>query len=392
MNDLDGDVRPPKPQSRSLLGQALQLQRLELLVVKVPQKESFRSAVGVRYHREALFLRLYDDAGHWGIGECSCRPDPFFNHEFLHGAMMMVQDHLWPLLPRKGSLGAILAAIDRIREWPFTRAAVVEALLDLLRRRGTEDGVDHWPGSRLQDIPIGISLGLFPHAEAALERIGQAVARGYRRVKLKVKAGMDLAFLTELRRQHPTLALLFDANATGTADDLPFFDQLAEFQPTAIEQPFAKGRLDLCLKLKEATPSLRICLDEEILGRGDVFNAGRLGAADEINLKPGRVGGQIAALEVIDEAASQHLPLWIGGMFETGVGRLQNLRMASLLTDATAHDLSPSSRYFDRDVVQSPPTMNTKGLIALPEQSSPQLDDDAFRDFLVTKLLLEKRA
>ncbi len=359
----------------AVLERPLTLERLELRLVVLPQVEPFRSAVGVRRERRALFVRWHDADGAWGIGECSCRPDPFFSGEFVAGAWRVLTDYAAPLLPRRGSLADAAAALARIRGWNFTTAAVLDAACDLLRRRGEPDLLDCWPQPRTPRVPIGISLGLFDSAPAAVERVRRAVGEGYRRVKLKIAPAMDRAPLAAIRDAFPDLHLAFDANGSCGAADLGFVAALAELAPAAVEQPFAPGRLDLAADLKRRRPGLRICLDESITDLGLLAAAHRLGALDELNVKPGRLGGPLETFRVLGFCRRHAIPAWVGGMFETGVGRWANLRVASRLPEATAHDLSPSRRYFPVDVVAAPVEMAADGTIDLADDSPVELDE-----------------
>ncbi|MFQ5674436.1 MAG: o-succinylbenzoate synthase [bacterium] len=359
--------------------------------VTVPLKEPFRSAIGIRNDRLALFVIWFDKHGNWGIGECSCRPDPFFNGEFLDGAVAVIRDFIFPLLPAAASLAEINRALGKIRNWPFTRAAVLDAALDLLRRTGHPDLLDAMPGERVVRIPVGISLGLFASPGQAVQRVRRAVEEGYRRVKLKISPSMDWATLAAIRSEFPQLHLGFDANGSFTADDLDFLFGLAKFDPVMVEQPFAPHRLDLCVKLKQKTPDLKICLDESISSIGELITAHQVHAFDELNVKPGRLGGAIETVRILAACKERGIPAWVGGMFETGVGRLANLRVASCLPDAQAHDLSPASRYFARDVVKQPVTMDADGFIELRDDSPIELDNQALAEFQTDKWTLAKK-
>ncbi len=370
------------------LDSELVLERLELLELAVPQRESFRSAIGVRDERRALFVRWFGADGAWGIGECSCRPDPYFNGEFLAGARSVIEHFVFPALPRRGTVRDLVAVLGRLRGWNFTAAAVEAAACDLLRRQGIADPVDMWPHAKVERVPVGISLGIFDSAQAAVERVGREVAEGYRRIKLKISPGVERTILERVRSAFPELRLGFDANGSFGAGDLDFLASLAELGPAAIEQPFAPDRLDLCRRLKERQPDLRICLDESLTGVGLTAAARELGALDEVNLKPGRVGGALASLEILDHCRRHQLPAWVGGMFETGVGRAQNLRFAACLPAAQAHDLSPSRRYFSVDVLRRPIEMSSEGHVAVPG-APVELDEEVVERLTADRRVLE---
>ena len=378
------------PPLNRILERPVDLARLELLEVVIPQVEVFRSAVGVRRERRALLVRWWDSDGSWGLGECSCRPDPFFSGEFVAGAWQVLETWALALLPRQGCLGEVEVALRKIRGWPFATSAVLDAVLDLGRRRGLPDALDAWSGPRLSRVPVGISLGLFPDHETALARVSEAVDAGYRRIKLKVSPGMDPAVLEAIRSAYPDIHLSLDANGSLAAGDRELLKALARLRPAVLEQPFPPGRLDLCQDLRREMPSLRLCLDESLTDLGLVVSAHRLGALDEVNLKPGRVGGQLEALRILDYCQQERVPIWVGGMFETSLGRLANLRLAARVFDATAHDLSPSSRYFTRDLVTTPLEMDPDGHIDLGGETPSCIDEQALAELTTRRVELVK--
>ncbi len=371
------------------LDHELDLERLELLELAVPQLETFRAAIGVRNERRALLVRWFAPDGTWGIGECSCRPDPYFNGEFLAGARSVIEQFVFPALPRHGTVRGLVEVLDRLRGWSFTAAAVLDAARDLLRRQGASDPIDLWPHPRAERVPVGISLGIFESAEAAIERVAREAQEGYRRIKLKISPEVDRDILAQLRTEFPELHLGFDANGSFGEKDIDFVSGLAELEPVAVEQPFAPDRLDLSSELKRRRPGLRLCLDESLTGIGLVAAARQLQALDEVNLKPGRVGGVLRSLEILEYCRGHELPAWIGGMFETGVGRAQNLRIASCLPGADAHDLSPSRRYFAVDVLRQPIEMDSDGKVAVPE-APVEIDEDIVKRLTVDRRVLVK--
>ena len=366
--------RAASPDSTSR--EVVEFDRLELVEARVPQVESFRSAIGSRVERQVLYVRWKCPDGSWGIGECSCRPDPFYSAEFNSGVVELLRSQVVPRVESEGTLGDLRKLLDRIRGWPFARAAVLDAALDLVRRRGGSDYMDAVP-VQTRDVPAGVSLGLFETADAAVERVGRSRDAGYRRVKMKVRPDMDLEPLRAVRATYPDAVLAFDANGSCEASDIPgFVRALADLAPVMVEQPFPASRLDWCVEAKDHCPGLRICLDESIEDVGNLEVALQLGAIDELNVKPGRVGGQAAALELVERCEKADLPAWVGGMFETGVGRAANLRVAARVRGAVAHDLSPSRRYFATDVVRDPLEMRADGTIELGDERPVDLDEE----------------
>ena len=206
-----------------------------------------------------------------------------FTGEFVDGAIGVLRDFVFPSLLARGTVREVVAAASKVRGWNFTVAALLEAVFDLLRRKGLPDVLDAWPVAPLARVPVGISLPLFDTPDEAAARVEQAVAAGYRRIKLKVAPGMNLDTLAAARSAFPSMYLGFDANGACTEDDQSFLDVLAAFEPAFLEQPFAPDRLDLCTALKEHRPALKLCLDESIDALGDLITAHRLGALDELN-------------------------------------------------------------------------------------------------------------
>ena len=364
------------------------LATLSLIELSIPQL-AFRSAIGERLNRRALLVRWTDRDGCWGLGECSCRPDPFFNGEFVDGAYDVIRDFVFPLLPARCSIADLASLLRRFRGWNFTVATVLEAACDLLRRKGLPDPLLDAGPPLVERVPVGISLGLFDGASEAVERVTLAVEQGYQRVKMKVAPSMNLEPLRAVRSEFPDLHLGFDANGSCGEGDRDFVRQLVELRPSCLEQPSSPDRLDLSRALHREFADLRICLDESVSAVGDLIAAHRLEALDEVNIKPGRVGGQIAVVEILEYCASNGIPAWVGGMFETSVGRVANLRVAARLIGAAGHDLSPPSAYLAEDVAREPLRMSADGFYEVGEESPVEVDEDAIDRLHVRKLDLE---
>jgi O-succinylbenzoate synthase len=258
--------------------------------------------------------------------------------------------------------------LTRIRGWEFVKTALLDAVHDLWRRQGLDDPLAAWDVARIERVPVGISLGLFSNRETMLKRIEKALADGYRRIKLKIKPGLDRDYLTAAFDAFPEAYLGCDANGSFDETTMDQLIALTDSDLAMIEQPFAPDRLDLCAELKNRRPQLHICLDESVTGIGNLTTARFLKSLDELNIKPGRVGGFWSVKELADECKAAQLPVWIGGMFETGIGRAANLRLAACFPRARAHDLSPSKRYFSEDLVCDPVDMDAAGTIEPPPE------------------------
>jgi O-succinylbenzoate synthase len=348
-----------------LLDTPAPLARLEILHLTLPRRYTFRSAIGIRAEKQALMVRWWAPDGSWGVGEASCRADPLYSGEFIDGAVLMLRDHLAPMLSASGTIGDLAAACGRIRGWPFATAAVLSAAMDALRRQGIPDPIDRWSAPRRFQVPAGSSLGLFLTAEETIDAVAASSAKGYRRVKLKISPSMDLGVLSAVRTTFPDLTLTFDANGSFGPEHIDALADLSALRPLMLEQPFPPGRLDLDRRLKDAAPTLPLCLDESITDVGALYTAGMLGVLDVVNIKPGRIGGPLACDDALRWCQERGVSAWIGGMFETGVGRHANLRAASCLPDAVAHDVSPPSAYLAEDIVAVPMVLSSDGTIAL---------------------------
>lgn len=377
-------------QFENILKTKITLQKFEILEIAIPQVENFRSAVGVRNERLALIVKWTDENGNFGVGESSCRPDPFFNNEFVSASILILKDYVFPLLEKFETVGSALQKFSKIRGWNFTVSAVIDAVLDLIRKSGGNDFYSEYQVERTEKVPVGISLGLYKSEKIAVERVRRAVSDGFRRVKLKISPKMNFRTLDAIREEFPNLKIGFDANGSFRKVDKNIFQRLMKLNPLTIEQPFPPSRIDLGVELKSLIPETNICLDESITGIGDLISAFKCSALDEVNVKPGRVGGQFYTVEIIEFCKINSLPAWVGGMFESGVGRTNNLRVASMLPNALAHDLSPSNRYFVSDIVKNPIQMNGTGLIDVPKGLKAELDEEIVQVFLKQRIFLEK--
>ncbi|TNE49907.1 MAG: hypothetical protein EP343_10275 [Deltaproteobacteria bacterium] len=213
-----------------------------------------------------------------------------------------------------------------------------------------------------------LSLGLYPTIKALLQSVSEAREEGYRRIKLKIKPGLPTDYLAEVHTTFPDQCLSWDANGSFSEENMKELVALAALNPHSIEQPFPPDRLDLAAKFKRRAPTARVCLDEGVAAIGHLHTALQLGALDELNIKPGRVGGIDTAISLAKQCQQEGIQTWVGGMFECGIGRVANLRFAGCIPDALAHDLSPSERYFEEDLIASPPTMDLDDTIRLPEK------------------------
>lgn len=349
---------------------ALRVERIEALRTRVPLVRPFRTSFGVQHERDVLLVRVCSEAAD-GWGECVAPAAPVYSEEFTDGAAIVLRDHLAPAL--SDDLDALdLGVLDRrtahIKGHRMARAAVECAILDAqLRMAGVS--LAHHLGAVRTHVPAGVSVGIpAGGADELIEQISAHLDEGYVRIKAKVAHGFDVGPMRAVREHFgATLALQVDANAGFDADDgshQKVLDGLDELGLTMIEQPFSPDRLSDHARLatRLGTP---LCLDESIVDAARAREALELGACSIVNIKPGRVGGIGPSVDIRDVCAAQGVPVWCGGMLETGVGRAVNVAMAALRGFDLPGDVSASNRYFAEDITE--PFVLVDGHINVPD-------------------------
>ncbi|MEM6717706.1 MAG: o-succinylbenzoate synthase [Bacteroidota bacterium] len=365
----------------------ISFKNIRLIRLNLPQKEQFVSGIGVRNSREALLIEWEDIAGVKGYGECSCRPDPYYSDEFIDGAIALVNQFIVPFLVAEQTFGDLVQLLDKIRGWNFTKAAVEMAALQVIEKNTGSSPFELLENTPLEKVPVGISLGLYTDLDHMKNVVKNALETGYRRLKFKISPKVRIDFFKAINPMlfEADTYVSFDANGSFGENDFEVFNYFANTYQTMIEQPFAPTRFDLLLKAKQENSSVFICYDEEIKSLGDLMKLHHLGVLDEVNLKVGRVGGVMKSIEIIQYCAKHEIPCWIGGMFETGIGRTLNLRMASYLPNARAHDLSPSDRYFLEDII-TPNVEMHNGFVTIQS-----LQDCKVQPNLIKKYTIEQK-
>jgi o-succinylbenzoate synthase len=338
---------------------------VELRLVAVPLVRPFRTSMGVETEKECILVRVEtEDAVGWG--ECVAGPDPSFSEEFNEGAWSAIRSFLAPVLLSAENVAAqdLAGLFGSVRWNPMAKAALVNAVLDAELRAGGVSLASHL-GADKERVACGVSVGIAPSTEELLEQVHGYLADGYRRIKLKIEPGIDVERVRAVRAAHPSVLLSVDANAAYTPEDRGVFEGLDELDLLMIEQPLHFDDLVEHAKLQR---SLRtdLCLDESIRSAERARAAIELGSCRIVNIKQGRVGGLLEAREVHDVARSAGVPVWCGGMLETGIGRAVNLSLAALPGFTLPGDTSASARYFAEDLTE-PFTMDPDGTMAVPK-------------------------
>jgi len=351
-------------------GSGLLVRGLELREVALPLVRPFRTSFGEEKEKRAILVRarVTTDGGEAeGWGECVSSADPLYSEEWLDGSWRVLSKYLCPAVLEAGRLrdpSAVEESLSAIRGHPMAKASVIAAVLDAwLRAR--EESLAAFLGAVRDRIPCGVSVGIAPTIPALLEEVRGYLDRGYQRIKLKIEPGRDLSVVAEVRAALPETPLSVDANAAYDLSSVSLFEALDELGLLMIEQPLGHDDfLDHArLQQRLRTP---ICLDESIRSEHDAALAIQLGACQVINIKPGRVGGLFEAKRVHDVAVKSDVPVWIGGMLETGIGRAPNLALAALPGVRFPGDTSASDRYFPEDLTE-PFVLAPDGTMAVPE-------------------------
>jgi O-succinylbenzoate synthase len=350
---------------RRLYGAAVPVDAVELVRFPLPLVTPFRTSFGVQTGRDVLLVHVIA-GGADGWGENVCGIDPGYSYEFTAASHLALRDHLVPrLLAAKDVTAAEVAdVLVAVKGWPMAKCAIEAAVLDAELRVGGVSLRAHLGGNRSR-IPAGVSVGLFDTIEETIATVDGYLADGYVRIKLKIEPGHDIDLVAAVRDHiGPDVLLQVDANAAYTLGDAPHLGRLDNFDLLLIEQPLAEHDLrqhaELATRLR--TP---ICLDESITSAATAADAIALGSCRIVNVKPGRVGGLLEARRIHDVCVANGVPVWCGGMLETGIGRAANLAIASLPGFTLPADLSASERYYHRDVTA--PFVLVDGHIAVPD-------------------------
>ncbi len=335
---------------------------MELRRLSVPLREPWQTAHGTESVRDVLLVRVR--AGdHEGWGECGAFARPGYSPEWVDGAHEVLRRFLVPMLDSKPVTAAELGARwSSINGHQMAKAALESALLDAeCRRLGVP--VAQQLGATRDRVAAGVAIGFTDPLGALLDTVDRFVAAGYVRVKLKIEPGRDAAVVAAVRERFPDLALQVDANGVYAPADLDALVALDAFDLLLVEQPFAADDLLAHAELarRARTP---VCLDESIVSAAAARAALALGACSVVNIKAPRVGGVLEAVRVHDVCRAAGVPVWCGGLLETGVGRAMNVALAALPGFTLPGDLSASARYYERDVTE--PFVIDDGCLRVP--------------------------
>ena len=369
----------------------MRLTAAELLQVRMPLVAPFETSFGVQQVRDVLLVRVELD-GQQGWGECVTLPDPLYSPEFNDAAATAMRRFLVPALAQVPALTApnVAVALARYKGHRMAKAALEMAVLDAGLRAAGMSLADYL-GAVHDRVPSGVSVGIQPSVAALLDVVAGYLDAGYLRIKLKIRPGWDVEPVRAVRERFGDIPLQVDANTAYTLADAGHLAKLDEFGLLLIEQPLADedltGHADLARRLR--TP---VCLDESVTSAKVAADAIRLGATTVVNVKAGRVGGYLEARRVHDVCAANGVPVWCGGMLETGIGRAANMALAALPGFTLPGDTSASDRFYRRDIVTEPFVLRD-GHIAVPTGPGlgVQVDDDVLASATVDRMDLPLR-
>ena len=346
----------------------MSIARITLREIHLPLKETFRISSGATSVRHILLLEMSDVDGHSTWAECTAAERPNYSPETIGTAWLAITEWLAPRVLGHGLEGpeeAYPALRSGVRGHNMAIAAVEMGVWALFAEREAISLAESLGGTR-EVVATGISLGIEPDPLALVERVRGAVADGYKKIKCKIEPGADVDYIAAVRSAlGADVPLMADANSAYTMDDVEHLKRLDELGLIMIEQPLANDDLVRHAQLQKhlRTP---ICLDESITGLEKAEDMLNLGSGKIINIKPARVAGFAQAVAIHDLCAARGVPVWCGGMLESGIGRAYNVALASLPNFTIPGDLSPSARYWERDIVTPEWTMDEEGRVTVP--------------------------
>jgi len=341
---------------------AIQIDKLVIREIAMPLVHFFETSFGRTTHRRIILVEVISQ-GVSGWGEVTCGENPFYNEEWTDAAWMIVRDYVAPRVlnfPFENA-AEVAGRSEHIRGHLMALGGVEAAVWDLEARLKGLPLWEHIGGGWFKEIACGVSIGIQDSVPQLLKTVEKELAAGYQRIKIKIKPGWDIDVVREVRRTFPAIRLMADANSAYTLADVGHLKGLDEFHLMMIEQPLAHDEIidHATLQAQLDTP---ICLDECIRTVHHAEQAILLNACGILNIKLGRVGGFREALRIHDLAQAHSIPVWCGGMLESGVGRGHNIALSTLPNFVLPGDVSASKRYWAEDVIDPPVEVAADGL------------------------------
>ncbi len=334
--------------------------------IRMRLRAPFETSFGSVQDRRLLLVEIQSE-GLSGWGEVTAMEGPFYNAETTDTAWLILRGFLIPSVLGKHfeSASDMAAAMAPVRGHEMAKAALENAVWDIeAQSKGISLG--RLLGGTLTEIPCGVSLGIQPAIDTLLPIVERELAAGYRRIKLKIKPGKDVAVVAAVRRRYPEITLSVDANSAYSLEDIEHLKKLDEFGLLMIEQPLQWDEVYYHSKL-QAQLTTPICLDESIYNVRHASAAIEMGACRVVNIKLGRVGGHTEARRMQAMCAAKAIPVWCGGMMESGIGRVHNIAMSTQAGFIWPGDVSASRRYWEEDIIDPEVTVSSQGTIGAPQ-------------------------
>lgn len=356
----------------------MKIERIILHEIGMELIHPFETSFGVTHDKRILLTEVISE-GVSGWGEVTCKSLPLYNEEFIDAAWFLIRDGLASrLLGQDLKASDVAGKLDFIRGHRMTRASLETAIRDIEARQAMVPLWEHIGGSG-KDLNCGVSIGIQKTVPILLEKIQTEVDAGYQRIKLKIKPGWDVDVIAAVRERFPDIVLSVDANSAYRLSDADHLKRLDEFDLLMIEQPLSHDDILDHAQLARRIDTT-ICLDETIRSARHAEQAIEAGACGIINIKLGRVGGFSEAILIHNIARAHGIPVWCGGMLETGIGRALNIAMSTLDNFVLPGDVSASKRYWTRDIIQPAVEVSPYGTIKVPARSGAGYPVD--RDYI----------
>lgn len=368
----------------------MKIESLCLYHVRMPLVAPFETSFGREVDRECVIIAA-QSGGLTGYGECVATRDPGYNYETTGTALHILKDFVAPLILGQDVQDAadFQSRVSGIRGHHLAKAGVEMALWDLLGKQSGKSLREMFGGAR-QRVEVGVSVGLQDSPEALVRTVGKYIEDGYARIKIKIKPGRDVGDASAVRKAFPDIRLQVDANSAFTLDSAQSLKSLDDLNLLLIEQPLFEDDIWDHRKLQKQfrTP---ICLDESIVTPRHARYALEMEACRIINIKAGRVGGLSQGLEIHNLCRSQGVPVWCGGMLETGVGRASNLALASMPGFTLPGDISASDRYYKQDITVETFSLNPDSTIDVPRGPGlgVTIDEQALKHYTLSTVELK---
>src|SRR5215469_14431202 len=365
----------------------MQIEAITLREIRMPLVHFFETSFGRTTGRRILLLTVHTD-GPEGWGECVAGEHPHYSEESIDTAWYAIEHYLAPALLGKTIMKAseAPALLERIRGHRMAKGALENALWDAEAQYRSVP-LRKLLGGLRAEIPCGVSIGIQNSEEELLEKVETELAAGYRRIKVKCKPGWDINVFERIRKRWPDILLSCDANSAYTLDQAEHLKQFDRFNLLMIEQPLWHDDFYFHSQLQKQLKTA-ICLDEAIHGRRDSQAAAELGSCRIINIKVGRVGGFSEAVAVHDVAQRAKMPVWCGGMLETGIGRSHNIALSTLPNFTLPGDVSASKRYWKEDIIDPAVEISPHGFIKVPQGAGRGFE---LKTNLIEKLTVRKK-